>query len=730
MDVRDATPQQNRTTYAFLQGGGSAIPYTPFFSPREVHRYIYQGENTLLRTIDTTYNEMLNGTTTARSLPTQITTTLNDSNQVSRVEFDYDSYVSNTVIDGFPFHRPVATTQPIDNVSAKREYDYGPGAVGNLLRTTASVWSKVNPINGQDYTASPVHIMGLKTSEQILDSSVSPAVVVAQTQYEYDNYGGSNPLTTSGAIQHDASHDLSYITRGNATAIKRWRNTDGAFLATKNQYDDTGNIVKNTDPLNHSTQFSYADSWADASCAPASGTVAAFPTRVTNALNQFSTATYNSCTGTLATATDPNNLTTTFNYDLMDRRTQTNRPDGGQTSTCFSEVQGSTCYSSSLPISIVTTEKINSAANKVTAAVFDGLGRMTQTQLNSDPDCSSGDKTDTTYDALGRVYTVSNPYCTTGDSTYGITTFNYDALGRTTQVTHPDNTTVLTTYTGRAKQVQDEGNGTQRVTRISQTDGLGRVKLVCEVSSVTLLGNGGTPSACGQDIPGTGFLTTYAYDVLHNLTSVSMTGLNPRTFAYDSLSRLTSATNPESGTITYAYDPNGNVITKTDGRGITTCFGDWTGTTCNGSTGYDALNRLLKKTYSDGTPAATFNYDQSSALGVSLTNTIGRKSSQSTAGPNATGSVFSYDQMGRISNNSQCTPQNCGTGIFSFQYTQYDFLGNLVSATNATGVTFSYSYTPPGSTMSAGRLIGIDTNFVDGSHPGSLFSNAHYAPFV
>ena len=354
---------------------------------------------------------------------------------------------------------------------------------------------------------------------------------------------------------------------------------------------------------------------------------------------------------------------------------------------------------------------------------------MTQTQLNSDPDCSSGDKTDTTYDALGRVYTVSNPYCTTGDSTYGITTFNYDALGRTTQVTHPDNTTVLTTYTGRAKQVQDEGNGTQRVTRISQTDGLGRVKLVCEVSSVTLLGNGGTPSACGQDIPGTGFLTTYAYDVLHNLTSVSMTGLNPRTFAYDSLSRLTSATNPESGTITYAYDPNGNVITKTDGRGITTCFGDWTGTTCNGSTGYDALNRLLKKTYSDGTPAATFNYDQSSALGVSLTNTIGRKSSQSTAGPNATGSVFSYDQMGRISNNSQCTPQNCGTGIFSFQYTQYDFLGNLVSATNATGVTFSYSYTPPGSTMSAGRLIGIDTNFVDGSHPGSLFSNAHYAPF-
>src|SRR5207245_3078746 len=112
-----------------------------------------------------------------------------------------------------------------------------------------------------------------------------------------------------------------------------------------------------------------------------------------------------------------------------------------------------------------------------------------------------------------------------------------------------------------------------------------------------------------------------------------------------------SPTNHHPCTTASAYDPNATVSTKTDGRGITTCFGDWTGTTCNGSTGYDALNRLLKKTYSDGTPAATFNYDQSSALGVSLTNTIGRKSSQSTAGPKAKGSVLTYDQMGRISNN-------------------------------------------------------------------------------
>ena len=63
-----------------------------------------------------------------------------------------------------------------------------------------------------------------------------------------------------------------------------------------------------------------------------------------------------------------------------------------------------------------------------------------------------------------------------------------------------------------------------------------------------------TPSACGLDISGTGFLSSYAYDVLNNLTSASQGGINPRAYAYDMLSRLSSEANPESGTTTYSYD--------------------------------------------------------------------------------------------------------------------------------------------------------------------------------
>jgi YD repeat-containing protein len=161
------------------------------------------------------------------------------------------------------------------------------------------------------------------------------------------------------------------------------------------------------------------------------------------------------------------------------------------------------------------------------------LGRVSQTQLNSDPNCTNGggDKVDTTYDADGRVYSVSNPYCVAGESTSGLTTYSYDGLNRTRTVTHPDGSVVTTTYGGRATQVQDEGNGSYNVTRISQVDGLGRITGVCEVaaapfvgpngnSSSSLIGQNGTPSSCGLDMSGNGFPTSYAYDTLSNLTQV------------------------------------------------------------------------------------------------------------------------------------------------------------------------------------------------------------------
>src|SRR5207248_1648283 len=117
--------------------------------------------------------------------------------------------------------------------------------------------------------------------------------------------------------------------------------------------------------------------------------------------------------------------------------------------------------------------------------------------------------------------------------------YAYDALGRQTQLWHSDDgSTKDTSYWGRAVSALEESNGSTRVQRIQQSDALGRLRSVCEVSSAALPGGGGSPVDCGLDIGGTGFSTSYDYDALGNLTAVHQAGLADRTFSYDSLSEL------------------------------------------------------------------------------------------------------------------------------------------------------------------------------------------------
>jgi RHS repeat-associated protein len=294
---------------------------------------------------------------------------------------------------------------------------------------------------------------------------------------------------------------------------------------------------------------------------------------------------------------------------------------------------------------------------------------------------------------------------------------------------HSDNSTVSTSYTGRATSVQDEGNGTQRVQRISQVNGLGRLAYVCEVTNSNVLGTGGTAANCGSqvstglDIAGTGFLTTYTYDALNNLKSVSQGGYLPRTFAYDSLSRLLTAANPESGTITYGYDNASRLTTRAAPKPSQTN----SSVTVTTTMGYDEINRLRTKTYADSdnsttylAPSVTLNYDQTSALGVSgLNYTIGRESSAVVAGSQA-GEVFSYDKLGRAKVNSQCTPQNCSANtVFPITY-NYDLLGDMTSGTNGMGVALNYTVNR------ALRLTGTTSSLSDSNHPGTLYSSPRY----
>jgi len=383
---------------------------------------------------------------------------------------------------------------------------------------------------------------------------------------------------------------------------------------------------------------------------------------------------------------------------------------------------------------------MNSATTLSSTAARDGMGHTVRTID------AAGNKVDTTYNGMGLVASVTNPYQGNTPSSYK-TTYLYDVLGRQTKLTHPDSSTVQTTYTvpttysGNCTSVMDE-NGNNRQ---SCTDGLGRLTQVLEPNPAT-----GSLSS--------GALTTgYTYDLRNNLTHVDQwggasggTGEVARTFTYDALNELLTANNPETGTVCYGtwsssnctsgYDANGNLQQRTDARGVTTKY--W----------YDVRNRLIQKTYMNA-PAGTMT---SCYLYGSSPNSIGRliaewtqPGSCASAPPSTAQSVRyydAYDKMGRVLTERQCVAGYCTstaaqtlpsanctslTSATGLQYC-YDLAGNLLAYSN--GVSTATVPTYPQQAIlfqqtfdTAGRLSAVYSSWNDTTHPSPLFSNATYS---
>src|SRR5262249_22114000 len=222
------------------------------------------------------------------------------------------------------------------------------------------------------------------------------------------------------------------------------------------QWFDSGEVYQQKDPLGNTTTFSYSPVFAGA-----------LPTQVCNALNQCVSSDYDFNLGLKTRFTDFNNKTSNFQYDNMGRITQFITPSqvvngialSGSTIFTYNDVPGS--------LSIQRTRQQDGTSSLTDFQFFDGLGRPNVTEL---VDPQGNIFSNLTYDTLGRTSTATNPYRSSSDPTYGVSQTHYDALGRVTSLTRPDGNQVLTSYAGRAVQVQDEGNGSSRVTRILQWD--------------------------------------------------------------------------------------------------------------------------------------------------------------------------------------------------------------------------------------------------------------------
>jgi len=584
--------------------------------------------------------------------------------------FDANNFPTTSVTileDGSTQSKQATTFDTFGNLTSLNEYDYGSGAPGALLRQTVT-----------SFTSPGNNILNLPASVTIKDG---PGNIKAQTNFTYDE---GTPTSTS-ATQHISVSGP----RGNLTTVSSLV-SGSTYVNRSVAYYDTGEVKSATDSNSNATTYLYPSTH---------NTVG--PTTVTNALSQSTSYNYDAASGLVTSVVDPNSKTISYSYDAAMRPTDIFYPDGGHTSYAYPSPHETDVYQ----------QIDNTGRDEVVTKLTDALGRPSQTMLTSDP--GGVDYVDTTYDNLGRVHTVTNPYRSTSDSTYGLTTYAYDALGRTTTVTEQDNTSqVSASYALNCTTATDEAGKKRK----SCSDGLGRVTQVFE------------------DPAGVNYETDYQYDTLDNLICAAQKGTNtgtfsncastptswrPRSFNYDALSRLTSSTNPESGTTSYTYDNNGNVLTKTSPKP------NQTGAlTVTATYAYDALNRLTQKSYTDGTPSAFYFYDQNSWWNISLTNTIGRLAYQGTF-DNSTGhwvisSGMSYDSMGRIVNNLQCNI-GCPNGPFPLGY-GYDLAGDMTSSSNGVGVTFNQSFD------AAGRPTQLTSSLVDATHPATLFSSPQYSP--
>lgn len=659
-------------------------PYPDTTKGKETLTEMFNGQ-TVVRSVSNTWQARLRG-----PVVTDSTTTLADTNLVSKQVFEYDAY---------------------NNRKDEWEYAYGTGTPGALVRYTQTAYltsnngvayDTINPNAASPAINSTYHLRSLPLRESVFDAA---GVERARTVYEYDNYNADTyhaPLesrsgiiglcdttttSTGNSDQCVLSNPTAFTARGNVTAVTNY--ADAAALTgavtTYSQYDVAGNIVKSIDARGKVAEVIFTDAFSDG----VNRNTFAYPTMMKSPIPDpanaratntpiITTSVYDFSTGRVMSGKDANGqvngLSTTYEYsDVLGRLGKVNNPDGGWTEYWYDR----NAYGDY----IGSRTKINDTQNTESYQFFDGLGRVVRTFQH---DGSQWSTVDIQYDALGRVWRTSNQYLSGGSGTTinpsgQWTTITYDALGRLSTVTAPDNAVVTTTYYGNSVTVTDAAGKR----RTSVTDALGRLSTIYEDPNVS-------------NYTGFNYQTNYTYDVMGNLRKVEQGG-QLRYFMYDSLGRLIRAKNPEQNvnaglaltdsfkapedvqpnsqwTLKFTYNANGNLETKTDARGVTTTHQ------------YDNIDRLIQTNYSDGTPYTLHTYDFA-------TNGRGLYYADYESSTSGTINVVTaYDVMGRPKEGkAEFYLDGAGWVPAYTTLRDYDKMGNVIKQTYPSGRVVNYT---------------------------------------
>ena len=452
----------------------------------ETNAQVYQGtgnSRTLLQQTATTYsstsipaNPAVGGGGWGNVVPINIQTTVYPSGKVNLVTKQYDP--------GLGANAPIFA-----NVTAEKDYDWGQGSPGGLLRETDTTYQW--QIDSRYLAA---HLLDLPAAVIVKDGS---GCALSETDYTYDESSYvTNYESTVGSLPTGTHVAAPNPVSGNLTTLTRWlaptsscNPKGGTAVVTHTNWYNTGEAHQQIDalgnPTTHSYDPAYAGTYSTQTCSPQTGSVA----HCVSGTYDFTTGLLTSFTNENATSqasgTTPGDSahTTVYAYDLMTRLTSATSPsditNGG------SQAQTKFIYPVpiSLPFTVTRTKSITPSLTDSVTSTYDGLGRVYKTQH---PMPGGTAEVDTVYDGLDHVVSVTNPYFSTSDPTYGVIQSQYDALGRSTQVTDQDGSTRSVAYSvapipgvlGDCNVSIDEA-GHQRK---NCSDGLGRLVEVDEVN--------------------------------------------------------------------------------------------------------------------------------------------------------------------------------------------------------------------------------------------------------